>query len=155
MRKIKYGDQFQTSYCFLKKLYIRLKQMGSTLVLTHFGRFGLGHTIKTNFTTFQTTDPDIYLILMFDKRVWNQLLHYILRMIYIFLKIIIIPNISNFIVCFVVLLEILCSISILVICCPVCYVMNFEISDSLIKSFFCMAKNSGQKYKFLKNEKSF
>ena len=37
---------------FLKKLYIRQKQVVSTLVLTFFGRPPLGHTIKINFMTF-------------------------------------------------------------------------------------------------------
>ena len=45
--------------------------MVSTLVLTHFGRPALGHTIKTNFITFQTVDLEICSILIFYKSVWD------------------------------------------------------------------------------------
>ena len=31
----------------------------------------LGHTIKINCITFQTVDPDICPILIFDRRVWD------------------------------------------------------------------------------------
>ena len=41
-----------------------------------------------------------------------------------------------------------------IICCPVCTVINFEINLScLIKSFIYITKKSGQKCKYLKNEK--
>lgn len=41
--------------------------MVSTLVKIYFGRPRLEHTIKTNFTTFQTADPEICLMLSFIK----------------------------------------------------------------------------------------
>ena len=52
-------------FLFLKKLYTRSKQVVSTLVLIHFGRLWLGHTIKTNFITFQNVDPEKCSILIF------------------------------------------------------------------------------------------
>ena len=51
--------------CFLKKLYIRSKQGVSSLVLIYFGRPRFPHTIKSNCTTFQAVDPDIWSILIF------------------------------------------------------------------------------------------
>ena len=45
---------------------------------------------------------------------------------------------------------------IIIICCPVCDVINFENNHSFpIKPFLYTTKKSGQKYKYLKNEKSF
>ena len=45
--------------------------MVSTLVLIYLDRRRLELTIKTNFITFQTDDPDIFSILVFYKRVWD------------------------------------------------------------------------------------
>ena len=43
--------------------------MFSTLVLIHFGRPRLGHTIKINFIQLiQTADPEIFSILIFYKK---------------------------------------------------------------------------------------
>ena len=43
-----------------------------------------------------------------------------------------------------------------IIWCPVCGIINFEIGNSfLIKLLFYITKKSGQKCKYLKNEKSF
>ena len=45
---------------------------------------------------------------------------------------------------------------IVIICCPVCDVINFEINHSfLIKLFFYINKKSAQKCKYFKNQKSF
>ena len=41
--------------------------MVRTLVLKHFDRPWLGHTIKANFTTFHTADPEIDSTLIFTK----------------------------------------------------------------------------------------
>ena len=52
--------------------------------------------------------------------------------------------------------EILGNICIIIICYPVCDVINFEIKHSfLIKLFFYIIKKSGWKCKYLKNKKSF
>ena len=45
--------------------------MVTILVLIYFGRPQLGYTIKANFITFQTVDPDICPVLIFYKRVWD------------------------------------------------------------------------------------
>ena len=45
---------------------------------------------------------------------------------------------------------------IFIICCPVCDVMNFQIKLSLLmEPFFYIIKKSGQKCKYLKNERAF
>ena len=80
MRKMRQVDQFQTS--FLNKLPVRYKQVVSILLLMQFGRPQVGHTIKTNFILFQTVDPGIQQILIFYKRVWDQLLQQIFCMIF-------------------------------------------------------------------------
>ena len=65
-------------------------------------------------------------------------------------------NWPNFIVWLPLLLEILGNMRIVITCCPVCGVMNFQINHSfLIKPFFYMIKKLGKKCKHLKNEKGF
>ena len=56
--------------------------MVNILVLIYFGWHRLGHKMKTNLKTFQTVNPEIRLILIIYKRVWNQLLHQILCMLF-------------------------------------------------------------------------
>ena len=129
--------------------------MSSTLVLIYFGRPGLGHTVKTNFITFQTVNPAISSILIFHKRVWVQLLRRILCMIfqekYFQLYTLLTDHIS-----LSGYLYFLRYWVILIICCPVCDVTNFEINHRfLIKPVFYITKMSGQKCKYLKNEKRF
>ena len=64
-------------------------------------------------------------------------------------------NRPNFIAWLSLLLEILNNMCIDITCCRVCDVMNFEINLSfLVKLFFYITKNSGRKYKYLKNKKS-
>ena len=65
-------------------------------------------------------------------------------------------NWPNFIVWLPLLLEIMGTICIVIICWPVCDVINFEINHSfLIQPFFYVTNSSGQKCKYLKNEKGF
>ena len=45
--------------------------MASTLVLVYVSRPQLGHTMKTNFITFQTADPETISFLIFYKNVWD------------------------------------------------------------------------------------
>ena len=53
-------------------------------------------------------------------------------------------------------LEILCNMYIVIICCPVYDLINFEINHGfVIKPLFYMTKKSGQKRKYLTKEKSF
>ena len=69
------GDQFQTSFgYFLKKLFMRSKQVVRALVSIYFDSPRLGHTIKTNCIKLQTVDPKICAILIFQKRVLEQFL---------------------------------------------------------------------------------
>ena len=67
MEKVGQGDQFQTSFCFLKKLHLRPTQVVSNLVFTYIGKLLLAHTIRTIFITFQTCDPKIYSIVIFNE----------------------------------------------------------------------------------------
>ena len=54
------------------------------------------------------------------------------------------------------LLETLGNMCIAIVCFPSRDVINFEINlIFLIKAFFCMTKNSRQKFKYLESEKSF
>ena len=54
-------------FVFLKKFYIRYKQVVSTLVLICFIRPRFGQTIKTNFISLHTVYPEICSILIFYK----------------------------------------------------------------------------------------
>ena len=65
-------------------------------------------------------------------------------------------NWSNFIVWLPLPLEILSNMFIIIICFPVCDVINFEINRSFfINLLFYKTKKSGQKCRYLKNKKSF
>ena len=80
-------------------------------------------------------------------------LHYFWIKIFLMLYFITWPN---FIAWLSLLLEILDNICTAIMCCPVCGAIHFEIKFSfLIKPFFYITKNLGQKRKYLKNEKSF
>ena len=54
-----------------RKLYVRQKQVVSSLVLIYFGSLQLGHTVKTNFVAFQTVNQGICSISSFYKKVWD------------------------------------------------------------------------------------
>ena len=56
--------------------------MVNILVLIYFGWHRRGHKMKINLKRFQTVNPEIRLILVIYERVWNQLLHQILRMLF-------------------------------------------------------------------------
>ena len=58
--------------------------------------------------------------------------------------------------CLIIFLMIMGNMCIVIICCAVCWVINFEINFSfLIKLFFYITKTSRRKCKYLNNEKSF
>ena len=62
----------------------------------------------------------------------------------------------NFIALSTLLLKILYNMCIIIICCPVFDVINFEVNlNLLIKPFFYITKKSWQKFKYLENKKSF
>ena len=65
-------------------------------------------------------------------------------------------NWPNLIVWLPLLLEMFGNMCITIVCFQVCDAINFETSPIfLIKPFTCMIKKSRQKFKYLKNEKSF
>ena len=65
-------------------------------------------------------------------------------------------NWTNVISWLPLLLEILSNMCIVIICCPVCDVINFGITFHLrTKPLFYITTKSRQKCKYLKNEKSF
>ena len=65
-------------------------------------------------------------------------------------------NWPNFIVKLSLLLDILINMCIAVVCFPGCDIINFEINIIfLIKPLFYMTKRPRQKFKYLKNKKSF
>ena len=105
--------------------------------------------------TFQAADPEICSILIFYKRIPASPPHFVYefsRKIFLMLFSI---NWPNFIFWLPLLLEILANMCIVIICRPVCDIINFEINlGFLIKPFFYKTKLSGQKRKYLKNEKS-
>ena len=124
--------------------------MLDTSVLLYFGRPRLGHDIKTNFITFRTVDLEICSIF---SRFWDKLLHHTLCMLFQ----------EKYFLCYTpkfnawlpLLHEILDNICIAIIYCPVFDVIYFEINHSFhIKPFLNINKISGQKCKYLKNEKS-
>ena len=62
----------------------------------------------------------------------------------------------SFIAWLSLLLEIMGTMCLVIIFCPVCGVINFEIERRfLIKAFIYLTKKSGQRYVYLKTEKSF
>ena len=63
------GDQFQTSFCVIKKLCIS-KWLAPYIVDTiYFGSPQLQHAIKINWIKLQTLDPEICSIFIFKQRV--------------------------------------------------------------------------------------
>ena len=137
-------------FIFLKKAYIRSKQVVSTLVLICFGRTPFWHTLKPNRLTFQTVDREIWLIFIFYGTAWDKLFRHILRTIFQ----------EKYFSCYILvtgqILDIFRNICAIIICCTVCDTINFEINNSfLIKTFFYITKKSKQKCKYLMNEQNF
>ena len=74
------GNQFQTAFCFLKKLQV--KESGLQLDFTIFRQLSNQHAIETNCLKLYTIDAEICSILIFEIRVQEQFLQHILRMIF-------------------------------------------------------------------------
>ena len=128
----------------------------STLILIYFGRPQLGHKIKTNFTTFQTVDPEISSILIIYKRVGNSF--NITFYVWLFKKNIVVVffSLSKFHYLFAFISWQWAIMCIVIICWPVHDAINFQIKLSfLIKLLSYITKESGQKQKYLNNEMSF
>ena len=109
-----------------------------------FGSFGLGHTTKINCMKLQTDDPEICFISVFKKnlglvsspRFVHDFSSQILSMLYSI-------NLTNFNVCFSLVLEVSHNMFIPTVCFPVCNVKNLEIYIRfLIKFFSYRTKNS-------------
>ena len=73
------GNQFQTPFCFLKKLYMKQKQVVYSLVFSI--ALNLAYN-KKNCIRLQIINPEIRSILIFKKSVREQILHHILSMIF-------------------------------------------------------------------------
>ena len=125
--------------------------MISTLVLIIFGRPRFVHTIKSNFIAFQTANPEIcsslvlirVLGLAFPPHFVYDFSRKILLMLYSI-------NWQSFIVWSSLLLGIFEDICIVIVCCPVFDVINFEINRSFFfKPFFYITKTSEQKCKYI------
>ena len=115
------------------------------------------YTRKTNFTIFQTVDPEICLILIW---VQDQLLQHILCIIlqgkYFSCYILSTDLVLSDSIWLALLLETLSNMCVVLICYPVCDAINFEIYNSFfINPFFNLIKKSRRKCKYLKKEKSF
>ena len=82
MQKKRQGDQFQTPFCVLKKALYEVKASGPQLRFNIIRQPSTWHTMKTNCMKLQIIDPEICSILFFQKRVWEQFVHYILGMIF-------------------------------------------------------------------------
>ena len=136
-------DQLQTSFLFFENIL-------------YFGRSSLGHSIKPNFITFQAIDLGTFSIFIFYNRFGTS---FPPHFVYHFQE--------KCLSCYILLSDQI-SLSdsfyflrywkkcIVIICCPLCDVINFEINLSFhIKLFFYITKESGHKFKYLKNGKSF
>ena len=79
MQRMWQGDQFQTFLLFKRASYevnASRVQLSSNLIR----KFSTWNTIKINCIIFQINDPEICSTFIFQKRIWKQLLHHILRM---------------------------------------------------------------------------
>ena len=77
MQKTRGGNQFQTTFSFLKILYIRQKKVVCSLVSLYFHSPHISIQKNKVYKTL-IIYPEIYSILIFQKTVWKQILHRIL-----------------------------------------------------------------------------
>ena len=82
IQKTRQGNQFQTPFCFLKKLCIRQKKVVCSLISLYFDSPQISIQQKQTCLKLHTVDTDICSILIFQKRVWEQFLQHILCMIF-------------------------------------------------------------------------
>ena len=76
------GDQFQTSFCLLKKALYQVKAGDLQLSFNHFRQSSTWQTIETKYINLQTINPEICSILIIQKRAWKYFLHHILCVIF-------------------------------------------------------------------------
>ena len=127
--------------------------VSSTLISIYLGSPQLGQTIKTNYIKFQTVDPEICSISVFWRRARDWFLHHILCMIFwdkYFSFYLLLTDQMLLSDCLYFL-----RYWIIIISFPVDDVINFETNLSFLSRFLTWPEKSGQKFKYLKNEKSF
>ena len=133
-------------YLFL--FFFKKKASGLQLSFNIFRQPSTWYTIKTSCIKLQTIDPEIYSILIFQKRVWDQFLHHILCMIFqekCFSCYILLTDQISLSDCIYFLRY--CVLSTCVFEFPGCDVINFENNlIFLIKPFFYIAKKPRQKF---------
>ena len=135
-------DQFQTSFCFLKNLYMRL-------VSIYF------QYIKTNYKTLVYDLLNLWYSQSWFFRKWSGNSFPTTFCVWFFLK--------KFFSCYVLLteilpllLQILGNMCIEIVCFPGCDAINFEINlNFLIKSFFYMTKKLRQIFKNVSRARAF
>ena len=69
LTEIEVGRLIPDLFLLFKKALYEIKAVVSTLVSLYSGSPGLGHTKKANGIKFQTVEPEICSILIFQKRV--------------------------------------------------------------------------------------
>ena len=74
-------NQFQTAFCFFKKLNIRQKQVVCSLISLYFDSPQISVQQKQTLKLY-TIDPETCSIFIFQIRVWEQFLQHILCMIF-------------------------------------------------------------------------
>ena len=123
-------------FLFFKELYIRWKQVLSTLVLIYFVRPWHGLSIKKLYNISDSWSRDILNLDYFQKGLGlaspPHFVYDFLRKIFLVLSL----NWPIFHVWLPLLLDIMGNICIVIICCPVCDVIIFEINQSLLSSRF-------------------
>ena len=141
------GDWLQASFCFSKKLYIRSKQVISTLVLIYFGRPPFEHIKNKLYNILDCWFRDMLNFDFLEKDLGlvsqSLFLYDFSRKIYFMLYSI---NWLNFIVWSSLFLWILSNMCIVINCFPVFEVISFETNLSfLIKPFCYVTKEVGTK----------
>ena len=110
-------------FLFAKKAISKVKAGGQHLIV-YFGRPRFAHTTTTNFIKFQMVDPEIWYFPTFCVQFFKNCHNMLLLLCCI--------NWPNFIFWLSLLFEMLSNKYIVVICCSVCDVMNFEIKHSFV-----------------------
>ena len=147
-----YFSYFNIDFSFLKKSYIRQKQLVCSLISLCFNSPIKINCIKLqdywsrDIINFDFLEKGLgivsppYFVYDFSTKVFLMLYSI---------------NWPNFIIWLPLLLEILGNMCIEIVCLAVCDLINFEINlIFLIKSFLEMTKKLRQKLKYLENEKS-
>ena len=99
--------------------------------------FNLYKAILKNKNRFGTSLPDSFSAWFLKKKNYHVISYWL----------------TKFHAWFPLLVEILGNMCIVIICCPVCDIINFWISPNLIKPFFYIIDNPGQKRKISQERK--